>query len=141
MDALEQLSTVNLIAQAYGFAIGTVLATLLLILVWRSGGTDRRPRFLFAACILIANASGLAKNLVLALDASHATALAWQIRSIGFIAAAFAGMNVVGGYVVTDRMLGMFRKRPVAPPPAVESAPVDAASVTDGARRPSDVTR
>jgi H+-translocating NAD(P) transhydrogenase subunit alpha len=29
-----------------------------------------------------------------------------------FIAAAFAAMNVVGGYVVTDRMLQMFRKRP-----------------------------
>lgn len=28
-----------------------------------------------------------------------------------FIAAAFAAMNVVGGYVVTDRMLGMFRAR------------------------------
>jgi two-component system LytT family sensor kinase len=95
MDALEQLSTVNLIAQAYGFAIGTVLATLLLILVWRSGGTDRRPRFLFAACILIANASGLAKNLVLALDASRATALAWQIRSIGFIAAAFVPLSIM----------------------------------------------
>lgn len=27
-----------------------------------------------------------------------------------FFAAAFAAMNVVGGYVVTDRMLGMFRK-------------------------------
>jgi NAD/NADP transhydrogenase alpha subunit len=24
-------------------------------------------------------------------------------------------MNVVGGYVVTDRMLQMFRKKPVAP--------------------------
>lgn len=28
-----------------------------------------------------------------------------------FIAAAFAAMNVVGGYVVTDRMLGMFRSK------------------------------
>jgi H+-translocating NAD(P) transhydrogenase subunit alpha len=28
------------------------------------------------------------------------------------IAAAFAAMNVVGGYVVTDRMLEMFRARP-----------------------------
>jgi NAD(P) transhydrogenase subunit alpha len=26
-----------------------------------------------------------------------------------FVAAAFAAMNVVGGYVVTDRMLGMFK--------------------------------
>jgi len=29
-----------------------------------------------------------------------------------FVAAAFAAMNVVGGYVVTDRMLGMFRSSP-----------------------------
>jgi H+-translocating NAD(P) transhydrogenase subunit alpha len=29
-----------------------------------------------------------------------------------FFAAAFAAMNVVGGYVVTDRMLEMFRNRP-----------------------------
>ena len=28
-----------------------------------------------------------------------------------FVAAAFAAMNVVGGYVVTDRMLRMFRAR------------------------------
>jgi two-component system LytT family sensor kinase len=95
MDVLQQLSTANLIAQTYGFAIGTLLATLLLILVWRSGGTDRRPRFLFAACILIANASGLAKNLVLALDASRASALAWQIRSIGFIAAAMVPLSIM----------------------------------------------
>jgi NAD(P) transhydrogenase subunit alpha len=31
---------------------------------------------------------------------------------LAFFAAAFAAMNVVGGYVVTDRMLGMFRTRP-----------------------------
>lgn len=29
---------------------------------------------------------------------------------LGFVAAAFAAMNVVGGYLVTDRMLGMFRQ-------------------------------
>ena len=32
---------------------------------------------------------------------------------LAFLAAAFAAMNVVGGYVVTDRMLGMFRAKPV----------------------------
>ena len=31
---------------------------------------------------------------------------------LGFIAAAFAAMNVVGGYVVTNRMLAMFRRDP-----------------------------
>jgi NAD(P) transhydrogenase subunit alpha len=35
---------------------------------------------------------------------------------IAFIAAAFAAMNVVGGYVVTGRMLKMFRRRAVPPP-------------------------
>jgi NAD(P) transhydrogenase subunit alpha len=39
-----------------------------------------------------------------------------------FVAAAFGAANVVGGYAVTDRMLQMFRKRPVpaAQPHAVE---------------------
>ncbi|HEY7940741.1 MAG TPA: NAD(P) transhydrogenase subunit alpha [Candidatus Limnocylindrales bacterium] len=41
---------------------------------------------------------------------------------LSFVAVAFAAMNVVGGYVVTDRMLQMFRKRPTAPQPA---APAD----------------
>ncbi|WP_322769040.1 NAD(P) transhydrogenase subunit alpha [Frankia sp. Cr1] len=34
-----------------------------------------------------------------------------------FFAATLAAVNVVGGYVVTDRMLEMFRKRPVPPAP------------------------
>ena len=32
-----------------------------------------------------------------------------------FIAVVFGAMNVVGGYVVTDRMLQMFKKKPTAP--------------------------
>lgn len=38
---------------------------------------------------------------------------------IGFVAAVFAGANVVGGYAVTERMLKMFRKK--APEPELES--------------------
>ena len=34
---------------------------------------------------------------------------------LSVLAVAFATMNVVGGYLVTDRMLEMFKKRPVAP--------------------------
>jgi H+-translocating NAD(P) transhydrogenase subunit alpha len=34
---------------------------------------------------------------------------------IAFLAALFAAANVVGGYVVTGRMLKMFRRRPLAP--------------------------
>ncbi|MGZ3586947.1 MAG: NAD(P) transhydrogenase subunit alpha [Candidatus Limnocylindrales bacterium] len=36
---------------------------------------------------------------------------------LSFVAVAFAAMNVVGGYVVTDRMLQMFRKRPAPAKP------------------------
>jgi NAD(P) transhydrogenase subunit alpha len=32
--------------------------------------------------------------------------------ALGFIAVVFGTMNVVGGFVVTDRMLHMFRKKP-----------------------------
>jgi proton-translocating NAD(P)+ transhydrogenase subunit alpha len=51
--------------------------------------------------------------------AIEATDLASQVLSL--IAVAFATMNVVGGYVVTDRMLQMFRKKPAAPKPAEAS--------------------
>jgi NAD(P) transhydrogenase subunit alpha len=37
---------------------------------------------------------------------------------LAFVAVAFGAMNVVGGYVVTDRMLQMFRKKPTAAPKA-----------------------
>ena len=39
---------------------------------------------------------------------------------LAFVAMAFGAMNVVGGYVVTDRMLQMFKRRPAAPKPADE---------------------
>ena len=50
--------------------------------------------------------------------AIEATDLASQVLSL--IAVAFATMNVVGGYVVTDRMLQMFKRRPTPPKPADE---------------------
>jgi NAD(P) transhydrogenase subunit alpha len=34
---------------------------------------------------------------------------------LSFVAVAFATHNVVGGYVVTDRMLQMFKRKPAAP--------------------------
>ncbi len=46
---------------------------------------------------------------------------------LGVVAVAFATMNVVGGYVVTDRMLEMFKKKPVP-----QKAAPSAASADDG---------
>jgi NAD(P) transhydrogenase subunit alpha len=34
---------------------------------------------------------------------------------LAFVAMSFGAMNVVGGYVVTDRMLQMFRKKAAGP--------------------------
>jgi H+-translocating NAD(P) transhydrogenase subunit alpha len=47
---------------------------------------------------------------------------------IAFLAAAFAAANVVGGYVVTGRMLKMFRRRPTLP--ATSAAPAVGAAAT-----------
>ena len=41
---------------------------------------------------------------------------------LAFVAMVFGAMNVVGGYVVTDRMLQMFRKKPTAPKATAEGA-------------------
>lgn len=41
--------------------------------------------------------------------AHHATGTLGMI--LGFAAIVFAMVNVIGGYIVTDRMLGMFKKK------------------------------
>ena len=41
---------------------------------------------------------------------------------LAFVAMVFGAMNVVGGYVVTDRMLQMFRKKPTAAKARTEGA-------------------
>ncbi len=40
--------------------------------------------------------------------------------AIAFVAVTFGAMNVVGGYVVTDRMLQMFRRRETPARPKAE---------------------
>ena len=47
--------------------------------------------------------------------------------ALSFVAVVFAAMNVVGGYLVTDRMLQMFRPRRAPTAPAPEAA-ADAAA-------------
>jgi NAD(P) transhydrogenase subunit alpha len=62
---------------------------------------------------------------VMVLTATANTPLAYVLV---LVAAAFAAMNVVGGYVVTDRMLEMFKARPAPAKPSTTtpaSAPSD----------------
>ena len=53
----------------------------------------------------------LVDSLVLA-GANRDTASNW----LGFIAVTAATINVVGGFLITDRMLKMFRREPKLPP-------------------------
>ena len=59
---------------------------------------------------------------------------------IGTIAVAFGAINIVGGFMVTDRMLGMFSRKP-KPRPAAESQPAassaDASGATGSAAAPA----
>jgi NAD(P) transhydrogenase subunit alpha len=54
--------------------------------------------------------------IVAALIVAGSSAQDGLIRVVGFVAVALAAANVVGGFVVTDRMLEMFKKKPTAKP-------------------------
>jgi two-component system LytT family sensor kinase len=85
----------NILAQTFGFSMGTALSALLLILVYRSGGKDRGSRFLFAVCILVANGAGLFKNLVLLADPHLSLVLEYRLRAVGFAAGAFCPCGIL----------------------------------------------
>jgi NAD(P) transhydrogenase subunit alpha len=103
IDALITALTVFTLAILVGFAvISKVPATLHTPLM--SGANSIHGIVLVGAMLIASEAHGGIS------------------QTLSLIAVAFATMNVVGGYVVTDRMLQMFRKRPTAPKPAAEDA-------------------
>ena len=57
---------------------------------------------------------------------------------LAFVASFFAAANVVGGYVVTGRMLKMFRRKAPAAAVAAEAAPAAPAKVAVAAGASSD---
>ena len=103
-EALIAALTVFVLAILCGFAvISKVPATLHTPLM--SGANSIHGIVLVGAMLIAAEARGGVS------------------QALSLIAVAFATMNVVGGYVVTDRMLQMFRKRPApAPKPASDEA-------------------
>ena len=98
IDALITALTIFTLAILVGFAvISKVPATLHTPLM--SGANSIHGIVLVGAMLIAAEARGGVS------------------QALSLIAVAFATMNVVGGYVVTDRMLQMFRKKPTAPKP------------------------
>jgi len=61
------------------------------------------------------SAISLVGSLVLA-GANHDTVSNW----LGFVAVTAASINVVGGFLITDRMLKMFKREPKQAAPALE---------------------
>ena len=55
-------------------------------------------------------------SLVASLVAAGATHYTTTSRILGCVAVICATINVVGGFLITDRMLKMFRKKPGAKP-------------------------
>ena len=103
VETLLNALTVFVLAILVGFAvISKVPATLHTPLM--SGANSIHGIVLVGAMLIAAEASGGVSQL------------------ISLVAVAFAAMNVVGGYVVTDRMLQMFRKKPTVPKPAADDA-------------------
>jgi NAD(P) transhydrogenase subunit alpha len=54
------------------------------------------------------------------MQATHATAQegkdsAWISKALGFVALALASVNIFGGFLVTQRMLGMYKKKEKPP--------------------------
>jgi proton-translocating NAD(P)+ transhydrogenase subunit alpha len=60
---------------------------------------------------LMSGANSIHGIVVIGAMVVAATAHGFAGYAFAFVAMAFAAMNVVGGYVVTDRMLQMFRSR------------------------------
>ena len=96
-----------------------VLATFLGFEVIR-----RVPSLLHTPLMSLTNAiSGIALVGSLVLAGSHRGTMA---TILGTIAVTASTINVVGGFMITDRMLRMFKRRedrkPAAPPPAGQDA-------------------
>ena len=73
------------------------------------------PALLHTPLMAFTNAiSGI--SLVASLHAAGATDYSTTARILGCVAVICATINVVGGFLITDRMLKMFRKKPGAKP-------------------------
>lgn len=60
---------------------------------------------------LMSGANAISGITVVGAIASAGTGLGDLANILGALAVAFATINVVGGYMVTDRMLAMFKKK------------------------------
>jgi NAD(P) transhydrogenase subunit alpha len=61
---------------------------------------------------LMSGANAISVITIVGAIIAAATGTGWAAGVLGFLAVVFAMINVVGGFLVTDRMLEMFKKVP-----------------------------
>jgi NAD(P) transhydrogenase subunit alpha len=64
---------------------------------------------------LMSGANAISGITIVGAIIAAATGTGWVAGTLGFLAVIFATINVVGGFLVTDRMLEMFKKIPGRP--------------------------
>ncbi len=64
---------------------------------------------------LMSGANAISGITIVGAIIAAALSSGWVSGVLGFLAVVFAMINVVGGFVVTDRMLEMFKKLPGRP--------------------------
>lgn len=66
---------------------------------------------------LMSGANAISGITIVGALSSAGADIAWLGNILGAVAVALAMINVVGGYMVTDRMLSMFKKKDTGPAP------------------------
>ena len=61
---------------------------------------------------LMSGANAISGITIVGAVIAAATSTGWLAGVLGFLAVMFAMINVIGGFLVTDRMLEMFKKLP-----------------------------
>lgn len=61
---------------------------------------------------LMSGANAISGITIVGAVMAAATGVGWVAAFLGFLAVTFAMINVIGGFLVTDRMLEMFKKLP-----------------------------
>src|SRR6059058_6412041 len=105
MEGTKELSfnPAVLIASLYVFALAAFLGYQVI---------SRVPPLLHTPLMSATNAiSGISLVGALVIAGAHKTTLS---TILGFVAVTFSTINVVGGFLITDRMLRMFKKKDTA---------------------------
>jgi proton-translocating NAD(P)+ transhydrogenase subunit alpha len=96
--------------------VETLIATFYVLILAAFLGyqvISRVPSLLHTPLMSATNAiSGISLVGSLVTAGAHQTTVS---AVLGFVAVACSTTNVVGGFVITDRMLKMFKKRPTSP--------------------------